>query len=126
MRRSIFALLAALTTLALPALALARPAGKPHTASVAAALYDGIGGPLCLASAGLVVCLTAAAVISRRRNLRIGAGVGGALSVGLALVLARMSGGHSGATELALAIGIAGLIVPVLTAGFAMNGELDR
>jgi hypothetical protein len=73
-----------------------------------------------------VVFLTAAAVISHRRNLRIGAGVGGGVSVGLALILARMSGGHTGATELALAIGIAGLIIPVLYAGFRMNGELDR
>lgn len=109
-----------------PVAAWARPPGAGRSSGVAAALYAGIGGPVCLAAAAMVAACALAALWSRRRGWRLCAGAGGALSVGLALVLARLAGGHDGTTELALAAGVLGLAVPALQAMFNLGAELER
>lgn len=109
---------------AAPGTAWARPPGPSHSASVAAALYGGVGGPVCLAAAIMVGACVAMSLWSPRRGWRIAAGAGGAISVGLALVVARMSGGHIPATEIALTAGVLGLMVPALQAILRTSSEV--
>lgn len=100
-----------------PTVAAARPPGPGGDNHMAAAVFSGIGDPICAIAGLLVLAVVAMSVWSHDHGWRVGAVVLGVLSIGLGFALAQAAAGHSAATLIGIVAGVTGLLTPALRAG---------
>lgn len=83
-----------------------------------------VAAAICLGAGSLVVVLTMASIVTRRKKLTVVTGIAAALTIVVCLLIARLIGGHTLSTELGLAAGAIGLIAPALLAAFHLGEAL--